>query len=100
MSGAMAKRHTNINVVIKEGFCKAYIQQRKKDKSTSCYYIAKRPDCADKKMARDKYPRPCLPLKPQEKKLLYIFIYRSNPNDFTIKQINQKRIGQENGGLQ
>jgi hypothetical protein len=23
-------------------------------------------------MARDKYPRPCLPLKPQEKKLIYV----------------------------
>jgi hypothetical protein len=51
-------------------------------------------------MARDKYPRPCLPLKPQEKKLLYIFMHESSLYDFTIKQINQQRIGQENGGLQ
>ncbi len=72
MSGASAKRHTAATVVMNEGFCKENMQQRKKDKSTTHYSIARKEDCTDKKMARDKYPRPCLPLKPQEKKLIYV----------------------------
>lgn len=51
-----------------------------------------------KKMARDKYPRPCLPLKPQEKKLLFIkqiiYCYKQSTT------INHGKIGRNSGCFQ
>ncbi len=43
-------------------------------------------------MARDKYPRPCLPLKPQEKKFRYIYSYTSIFNKNTCLLIKLRLI--------
>jgi hypothetical protein len=74
-------------------------QTYSKEKHIICIsrsYIAKMTDCTDKKMARDKNLRPCLPLKPQEKKLLYIE-YRIICLNTTYRQADQKKIGREWG---